>query len=166
MLWKRKWKRKPPEERYIEVSLDRALEGHVDKILYGEPCDNLPRVTLKAAMAADPEWGAAMAKLIGLSDELCPEAKGVPMFPVWWRIDGVWHEMGSLPWHLLHGIVRHIGELIYLHQTAEQRNKSAEKMESTVRLKKLGRNGGIAKVSLELTLEPNYCYSVTLKKVD
>ena len=163
MFWKRKLDHKLPEEKlrlFVELELASALDARTDKIVFGEPCDDLPRVTLKAAKAADPKWGGELTEETEFNDVI-PATKRLP---IWWRFDGVWHEMPSLPWHLLHMIVRTLGDLIVVNQARDQQMNYHEALEATVPLKRV--RDGTLKVSLKLTLEPNYCYSVTLKKVD
>jgi hypothetical protein len=140
--------------RFIELILEMSVNDGVDKIVFGEPCDDLPRVTLQAAMAANP----GLAKLDALSDELCPKTKEVP---IWQRVHGTWHESAGLPWYLLHEVIRDLGDRIVAQQTDTQRTQNAESLESIVHLK-----SGSVYVGMSLTLESNYCYSVTLRKIN
>jgi hypothetical protein len=139
---------------FIELILEKSMNDGVDKIVFGEPCDDLPRVTLQAAMASNP----GLAKLVGLSDELCTKTKDVP---IWQRVHGTWHELAGIPWYLLHEVVRNLGDRIVAQQTDTQRTKHTESLDSIVHLK-----SGSIYVGMSLTLEPNYCYSITLRKID
>jgi hypothetical protein len=139
--------------RHMDVILWMCVHGGADKIIFGEPCDDLPRETLQGAMASN----RGLAKLIGLRDELCPKAKDVPM---WQRVHGTWHELAGIPWHLLHEVIRNLGDRSVAQDVNEQLPDS---LESIVPLKW---KGGSVKVAMRLSLEPNYCYSITLKKID
>ncbi|HVM59543.1 MAG TPA: hypothetical protein VMV72_01645 [Verrucomicrobiae bacterium] len=164
MFWKkRRSDCDEPYDRYVRLMLIRALEQGADKIVFGVPSDDLPRHPYRSE---SDEKSEELNRLLDLIDEgegkVGTPARGVPM---WFRTAGVWDECPGPPWWALHEVVRRAGDLIAAHQTVEQQSNCAEKMEGTVPLKLLG-DRGIVKVSLTLTMEPNYCYSVALKKVD
>jgi len=111
-----------PIEKYVDLILRLAAQVRADKIIFGEPCDNLPRDTAKLGQI--PEL--LRAAFIG-----SPDAMHVPL---WARVDGVWHEWAGPPWYLLHEIVRAVGDM---HAA-----------------------------DINLAMEPNFCYSLTLREAD
>lgn len=162
------WKTKQKEDKlqsFVEQWLRQVVDSGTDKAIFGEPCDSLPRESLAAAKAANPKWGRAMDRFDGLEDEF-PDVFGPKPKKVleWWRIGGVWQEMVGIPWYLLHEFVRRLGDMIVLHQPRDLRLDHSQCLEAVVPVD-LGRNRGTVDVKLTLTIEPNSCYSVTLKKI-
>ncbi|MGO9526637.1 MAG: hypothetical protein ACLPT4_10015 [Verrucomicrobiia bacterium] len=141
--------------KYVDVILKAAVVGGVDKIIFGEPCDDLPRETCPHVDAINPYLPAQVIAAFNNTRDVA----------IWQRIDGTWHELPGFPWYLLHEVVRHIGDLITLHQRTHQQHDFPDELEATVPLE-LAPERGVAMVSLTLTMERNYCFSVTLKKLD
>lgn len=144
--------KKDPVEQYIDMILQMALDNGVDKITFGKPGDDLPRET---CMRDGWRWLEPFYPA-----EIIAELNDTKAVPIWQRKDGKWHELPGFPWYLLHEVVRHVGDRI----TAQPaRAQLADSIESTVPLKS---KPGEINVVMTLRLEPNYCYSITLKKVD
>jgi hypothetical protein len=141
--------------RYVDLILRMAVTSEVDKIVLGEPCDALPREKCPDIQAILPD----------LPEGLLAGFENTKHVPMWQRIDGIWHELPGLPWYLLHEVVRYVGDLITRHQRAHQQQDFPSEMEAVVPLELMPPHG-MAMVSLTLTMEPNYCYSVAIKKID
>ncbi|MGD0060042.1 MAG: hypothetical protein ABSD58_11560 [Verrucomicrobiia bacterium] len=135
--------------RYVDLILKMAVDDGVDKMIFGEPCDGLPRETC----VMEPFLPA----------EMIAELNSMKDVPIWRRVNGTWHELPGFSWYLLHEVVRDLGDKIVAQHANKQQATYPNALESIVPLK--SKHGGV-KVAMTLTLEPNYCYSVTLKKID
>ena len=138
--------------RYIDGILLMAVQNGADKIIFGAPCDDLPREPRRSEEGVRSE----------LEEETEFEfATGTRKVPLWERFNGTWHEMPGPVWYALHEIVRDLGDRIAALQDANK--QLPDSLEAIVPLKL---KDATVKVTMRLALEPNYCYSVTLKKID
>ncbi len=140
---------------YVDLILRTAVTSGVDKIIFGEPCDDLPREKCSGIEEILPS----------LPEGILAGFKNTKHVPMWQRIDGSWHELPGIPWYLLHEVVRYVGDLITRHQRSHQQHDFPDEIVAIVPLQ-LPPPHGAAMVSFTLAMEQNYCYSVTLKKVD
>jgi hypothetical protein len=134
--------------KYVDLILRMAVASGVDKIVFGQPCDDLPCKKCEGIEAILP----------GLPEGTLAGFKNTKHVPMWQRIDGTWHELPGFLWYLLPDVVRYVGDLITRYQRPHQQQDFPEEMEATIPLE-LPPPHGAAMVSLTLTMEPNYCYS-------
>ena len=85
-----------PIQKYIDFILGMATRMEADKLVFGVPCDDLPRVAADSGVVRD------------FFRDVIPA--GTRLIPVWVRIHGSWHEWVGPPWYLLHEIVRVVGD--------------------------------------------------------
>jgi len=135
---------------FVEMHLQSAVDDGIDKIVFGEPCDDLPREKCTRLGGLEPFLSAEQIAAFNSTRDI----------PIWRRANGIWYEVPGVPWYLLHQIVRLVGDKI-----ATQRGcvDLADSIGATLPLKT---KHGEINVMVKLSIEPNYCYSVTLKKVD
>jgi hypothetical protein len=141
-----------PVQRFLELLLWMALNDGADKIVLGEPCDELPRVTCKQHGGLGPF----------LPPDMIKEIENTRNVPIWRRIGGKWYEQPGFSWFLLHDIVQRLCQMPIVQHPNQKQLDYSQSFEQVTQLKS---ERGEVKVLLRLTLEPNYCYSVTLKKV-
>jgi len=89
---------KSPAEKYVDLILGLAVRIGADKLVFGVPCDELPRTTAESGIVRD------------CFREIAPDTADTMLIPVWARINGNWHEWAGPPWYLLHEIVRFVGD--------------------------------------------------------